>query len=237
MFNALRQRWHQDCGSCRRIACTNAVMRRRIAVTALAWGLAVRPVAIIPDVLQLRGQLTQNEVDLRRLIVLASVALRPPTRRSCRATSSGVSALTVRAGQQAAAAIRPWRRQLALALLLGQLLLQLLDVGLSLLAGLALDLGGRLGMLGPLLGFAQHVLIKAADLRNLGALAPCPIVGVEFLALIAAYSLSAAVWRSCSQSLMMCLRMRAGLIAKVVPYAAGSRSCDRWRSLAAYPKH
>ena len=37
-------------------------------------------------------------------------------------------------------------------------------------------------MLGPLLGFAQHVLIKAADLRNLGALAPCPIVGVEFLA-------------------------------------------------------
>ena len=48
---------------------------RRVGVAALAWGLAVRPVAIIPDVLEVRGQLTQNEVDLRQLIVLAGVAL------------------------------------------------------------------------------------------------------------------------------------------------------------------
>jgi hypothetical protein len=116
---------------------------RRVGVAALAWGLAVRPVAIIPDVLEVRGQLTQNEVGLRQLIVFASAAL-VRQRFDPVAHLIGGERVYGLARQQAAEQIdafgRPGMRGL-LRLGPGQLRSQLLDLGIRFCAGLKFTFG------------------------------------------------------------------------------------------------
>ena len=120
-----------------------------------------------------------------------------------------------------------------------QLFVELLDLGFRLLAGLALDLGGRLGMLGPALGSLRST--SSLRLPIFAALPPLSRVqssgchSMRFASPRTICRLRNAVL--VVQSLIMCLRTRAGLIAKVVPYAACSRRCDKWRFMVAYPKH
>ena len=93
-------------------ALTNSVMVGALVSPRLR-GVAVRPVAIIPDVLEVRGQLTQNEVDLRQLIIaLASVALsvRQPLSILSRHLIGGERVYGL-AGQQAAEQFDPLGRR------------------------------------------------------------------------------------------------------------------------------
>ena len=117
------------------------------------------------------------------------------------------------------------------------MLLQLLDFGLRLLAGLALDLGGRLGILGPPLGFAQHILIRAAGLRNVGAPVPCPIVEVGFLALICRIQLVGGRMALLLAIADDVLEYEGWIDRQAISLRCWFTSCDRWPSLATYPKH